>query len=164
MRHRAIRPPDAINGPAPDRLAPDTIELLCRKLDRLCRGSKFAGVVAVPSRTWAQRETTAQIIADHLGVPAWPQALSWRVQPAARQGELLNNDQRRHNVRGHMAARLPSAVPADLSLLLLDDYTGSAATLREAARALRKQARFEGGLVPLTIARVRWRLGARGII
>ena len=36
--------------------------------------------------------------------------------------------------------------------------------LAEASRALRKEAGHEGPFVPLTVARVRWRLGARGIV
>jgi ATP-dependent DNA helicase RecQ len=46
-------------------------------------------------------------------------------------------------------------------LLVLDDFIGSGATLREAGRVLRK-AKFPGAIVPLTLARVRWKLGAAG--
>ena len=49
--------------------------------------------------------------------------------------------------------------PGDL--LVLDDIIGSGATLREAGRALHKQTRRSGALVPITLARVRRRLGAR---
>ena len=87
--------------------------------------------------------------------------LVWTEPPASRQGELLNNDQRRENVKGKMT--VSGALP-DGAVLLLDDYTGSGATFREAARALRKDAGFTHDIVPLTIARVRWRLGAAGMI
>lgn len=52
----------------------------------------------------------------------------------------------------------------DRALLILDDYTGSGATLKEAVRTLRKQGSVSGEIVPLTMARVRWRLGAKGMI
>lgn len=48
-------------------------------------------------------------------------------------------------------------------MLLLDDYVGSAATLKETARTL-IAAGFKGEIVPFTIARIRWRLGAAGMI
>ena len=47
-------------------------------------------------------------------------------------------------------------------VLLLDDFIGSGATLREAARVLRKQGKLTAAIVPLTLARVRWKLGAAG--
>ena len=57
------------------------------------------------------------------------------------------------------------SLPADTkTILLLDDYTGSGATLKEAVRALRKEAGFKGSIVPLAIAKVRWRIGAPGMI
>jgi ATP-dependent DNA helicase RecQ len=94
-------------------------------------------------------------------VPALPDALVWANEPRARQAELRNNDQRRENVDGRMtlgASRLPAG-----DLLVLDDFIGSGATLREAGRVLRK-AKFPGAIVPLTLARVRWKLadGRRG--
>ena len=55
--------------------------------------------------------------------------------------------------------RLPAG-----TLLLLDDYIGSGATLTEAARVLRKEAGFQGKIVPFTIAQVKWRLGKSGMI
>jgi hypothetical protein len=54
-----------------------------------------------------------------------------------------------------------SSRPPAGDLLLLDDYIGSGATLKEAGRVLRKEAEHKGALVPLTIARIRWRLGTR---
>ncbi|MCA9557526.1 MAG: ATP-dependent DNA helicase RecQ [Myxococcales bacterium] len=142
-------------------LAPAVIDLLRRQLDALARRHTFEAVLPLPSRTWAQRDAVAALAAEHLGVPWGADALAWRDAPDARQGELLNNDQRRQNVRGRMGAALPGATEG--ALLLLDDYVGSGATLAEAARAVRV-AGHGGDVVPLTIAKVRWRLGARGIV
>jgi ATP-dependent DNA helicase RecQ len=93
-------------------------------------------------------------------VPALPDLLVWANEPPARQGELRNNDQRRENVDNKMGLGASARPGGDL--LLLDDFIGSGATLREAGRALRKQARLTGAIVPLTLARVRWKLGAPG--
>jgi hypothetical protein len=46
---------------------------------------------------------------------------------------------------------------------LLDDYIGSASTLREVGQLLRKTGELDRELVPLMIARVRWKLGAPGM-
>ena len=51
--------------------------------------------------------------------------------------------------------------PSDMRRLL-DDIAGSCWTLREAARVLRRALRHEGEIVPVTIARVRRRLGVPG--
>lgn len=120
----------------------------------------IAGVVPVPSRTWADREPTARALATALGVPL-VDVLRWDPVPDARQGELSNNDQRHANVDGRMTAsgNLPKG-----RLMLLDDYVGSGSTFREAARALRKGLGHAGGLVPLAVARVRWRLGRPGVV
>ena len=117
--------------------------------------------MALPSRTWAQRHVLAKVIAQRLGVPEFPDLLLWRQTPQQRQGELFNNDQRRDNVKGKMTVSGP--LPAG-AILLLDDYYGSTATLREAGRALRKDGGFEDEIVPVAVARVRWRLGASGMI
>jgi ATP-dependent DNA helicase RecQ len=118
----------------------------------------------VPSRTWQDRSVVAALVADALGVPLLAELLAWGEEPEARQGTLLNNDQRRENVNGRMIVTGSVRLPADTALLLLDDYTGSGATLKEAARALQKMGGFGGEVVPLTVARVRWRLGARGMV
>ena len=52
-------------------------------------------------------------------------------------------------------------LPAKI-FLLVDDYTGSGATLKEAARALTAVGAKK--IVPFTIARVKWRLGEPGMI
>ena len=136
------------------------VVLLDQRLDMLQKIHRFAAVVPLPSATWAQRDTTAAHIAARLGAPV-QDVLRWRDAPEARQGELLNNDQRRDNVKGKMAS---APVDGDGALLLMDDYTGSGTTLAEAARALRVEAMWEGSIIPVTIAKVRWRLGARGIV
>jgi ATP-dependent DNA helicase RecQ len=112
-------------------------------------------LVPLPSSSWAGRTATIEAV----DLPVWG-GLQWRDAPSVRQGTLLNNDQRRANVHGCMTVAGP---PPTGGLLLLDDYTGSGATLREAARAL-KAAGHEGARVPLTVAQVRWRLGRPGIV
>jgi ATP-dependent DNA helicase RecQ len=119
-----------------------------------------SAVVLVPSRTWAQGAAVAELIAKQLGVPVVA-ALKWAKEPEARQGELLNNDQRKANVDGCLrTVRLPP--PG--RVVLVDDYCGSGATFREAARALGKGAGHAGPFLPLAVARVRWRLGRPGIV
>lgn len=142
------------------KLEPAVLELLDRRLDRLMDRHRFVAVVPVPSRTWSQGPATVEHCASRLGCDV-QDVLRWTEPPEHRQGELLNNDQRRDNVKGRMDA---SPVSGDGALLLVDDYTGSGVTLAEAARALRKRAGWAGEIVPLTVARVRWRLGARGIV
>ncbi len=144
-------------------LLDDVRSSLTVRLARLNAEHRLEAVVAVPSRTWKQRESTSRFIAAELGLPLFPDLLQWRNPPEKRQGELRNNDQRRENVAGRLA--VSGSLPADnRTILLLDDYTGSGATLKEAVRALRKEAGFEGSIVPLTIAKVRWRIGATGMI
>jgi ATP-dependent DNA helicase RecQ len=62
------------------------------------------------------------------------------------------------------AGGLLSALSENDAILLLDDYIGSGATMKEAVRALRNEGGLQAVIVPITIARVRWRLGARGMI
>ena len=143
------------------QLSDALLSILEQRLEVLVGAQDFAAIVALPSNTWAQRQALCEWIARRLGVPALRDLLTWKQAPRARQGELLNNDQRRDNVKGKMTV---TASPPAGAVLLLDDYYGSGATLREAGRALRKDARFEYDIVPVTVARVRWRLGARGMI
>lgn len=141
-------------------LAPALADLLRRQVEALARRHDIRAVAALPSRDWRQRDEALALAAEALGVPALPDLLVWRDEPPARQGELRNNDQRRDNVDGKMSLGTSRAPRGDL--LLLDDFVGSGATLREAGRALRKQAKFAGAIVPLALARVRWKLGAAG--
>lgn len=156
MRNRA-------SDSAEPTLTPTLQHLLLEKLTHLQRRHRFSGVIALPSRTWRQRDATLQLLGATLNVPVYADLLIWDPVPAARQGEWLNNDQRRQNVSGklRLAGELPQFGPD--ALLLVDDYIGSGATLREAVSTLRQRG-LRNDLVPLTIARVRWRLGARGII
>lgn len=120
------------------------------------------GIIPIPSRTWIARNTIVNLLANYLKIPAYLDLLYWHEQPLARQGELLNNDQRRHNVNQCMwVAPINKELPKG-SILLLDDYTGSGATLNEAARALREHTNNE--IIPFTLAAVKWRLGKKGMI
>lgn len=143
-------------------LSGDLLDLLQRRLNSLSRRHRLAAVIAVPSRTWKQREFVADWISRHLSIPAELAALVWERLPAARQGELHNNDQRRENVFGRMTARLATRPTG--AILLLDDYYGSGNTLKEAVRALRTAIGKTAEVVPITMARVRWKLGSRGMI
>ena len=141
----------------------ELLELVQDNLKKLSVRYAFKSVVVVPSRTWCGRDQVAQFIADNLKVPLFLDYLHWQTLPDKRQGELLNNDQRRSNVDKKMHydqdARLPKG-----TVLLLDDYVGSGATLKEAARVLRRQVNVSADIVLLTLASVRWRLGKRGMI
>jgi ATP-dependent DNA helicase RecQ len=117
-------------------------------------------IVPLPSTTWKAGALYAKALAEHLSIPLLD-LLVWETPPEKRQGELLNNDQRHHNVHEKMAAKLPSHMPTG-ALLLFDDYIGSGATMKEAARCLRKE--LDNPLIPLTIASVKWRLGKPGFI
>jgi len=141
MRTRAAGPP-----------TPDTLNALTALAKRVGAGHTL---VPLPSSTWGGR---AAVIAA-IGLPVWD-GLRWSQQPEARQGTLLNNDQRKANVQGLMTV---TGSPPTGPVLLLDDYTGSGATLREAARALKK-AGHDGTRTTLAVARVRWRLGRPGIV
>ena len=134
-------------------------ELLIERASELASGREIAGVVALPSRRWAGREAVTGVIAEALGVPALASALVWREEPGHTQAELANNDQRRKNIDGKLGVAGP--LPRG-DLLVLDDVIGSGATLREAGRALRKEGRVGGALIPVVVARVRRRLGATG--
>jgi ATP-dependent DNA helicase RecQ len=141
-------------------LAPALAELLAAQVRLLAGQHDVRAVAAVPSRDWQQRDEALTIAAEALGVPALPDLLVWSKEPRARQAELRNNDQRRDNIDGRMALGASDRPSGDL--LLLDDFIGSGATLREAGRVLRNQARLHGAIVPLTLARVRWKLGSPG--
>jgi ATP-dependent DNA helicase RecQ len=161
MRQRA-KPSDK------SELSPALIERIKQNMAKLQERHRFAAVLVIPSRTWQQREWMAAAIADILGIKSYADMLAWKEMPLARQGELLNNDQRRENVAGKMQLTKPlirpGAAPPQKGILLLDDYVGSGSTLKEAGRVLRQEGGFTAEIVPFTIARVRWRLGARGMI
>jgi ATP-dependent DNA helicase RecQ len=116
----------------------------------------LSAIVAIPSVRWRGRDAFANLLARILGVPAPLAALTFTTPPVAAQSALSNNDQRRDNVRGSMTADVQKLGD---KIGLVDDLIGSGATLHEAARTLR-QAGFKGEIVPITIARVQWQMGA----
>ncbi|CAN5324776.1 hypothetical protein BH10PSE19_BH10PSE19_02060 [soil metagenome] len=132
-------------------------------LSDLNRHHKLSCVMALPSRTWLARDAVATMIAMHLRIPVILDMLVWQELPVARQGELLNNDQRQHNVTGRMQCLANKSLPPG-AILLLDDYIGTGATFNEAGRALRENAKINTEIIPFTIAAVKWRLGKRGMI
>lgn len=146
-------------------LDPRLLELLGLALERLGAVHQFGSVALIPSRTWVTRDRVGAWLAETLGVTKL-ELLSYidDDHPPARQGTLVNNDQRRDNVRGCFALGPDiGQIPAG-AVLLVDDYIGSRATLREAGDTLRRRAKLDHEIVPLAIARVRWKLGAPGMI
>lgn len=141
----------------------ELMQLIEASLAELKSRYKIGSVLVLPSRTWASRLYFSKKISNYLQKPLLLDLLQWREVPAARQGELLNNDQRKYNVNQRMQMQLNKKVPTG-DILLLDDYIGSGATIKEAARVLRKQAMVHGNIIPFTIAAVKWRLGKAGMI
>ena len=139
----------------------ELLKLIKTQLSNLAAQHSIVAVVLLPSNTWKARKNIATALAEHLKIPLLGDLLSWKNPPTQRQGELLNNDQRHFNVLEKMEANKEIKVSAG-ALLLLDDYIGSGATMKEAARALRKH--LDNPLVPFTIASVKWRLGKPGFI
>lgn len=144
-----------------EEIDPELLNLLKAQLSNLAAQYAIGAVTALPSNTWRSREFVAKELSEYLKVPLYLDLLTWSTAPEKRQGELLNNDQRHFNVEQKMQINLQGS-PPNGALLLLDDYTGSGATLKEAARALRK--RLDNTLVPFTLASVKWRLGKPGFI
>lgn len=152
-----------MRGRAAGRMPPERLlELLMRAADTLAQEHSIGSVVTVPSRTWDRQQEVATLLAEHLGVPYVP-ALRYGMQPRARQGQLRNNDQRRDNIRDCIEADVQASLP-DGAVLLLDDYVGSRATLKEAVTVLARDGQCSQPVVPLTLARVRWKLGSAGML
>jgi ATP-dependent DNA helicase RecQ len=137
------------------------IQLLLKQFGRIREGRALAGIVPIPSRTWKAQNSLLQLLSDSFQIPLFTHLLTWKELPAQRQGELLNNDQRHHNVHQKMGVNLEKEIPQG-TLVLFDDYTGSGNTLKEAARALRKEGSLKNELVPFTIASLKWHLGKPG--
>lgn len=155
---------DFMRGRAAGQLPPPRLlALLDQALDRLREQHTFGCVVTVPSRTWARRQEVGDLIAERLGVAHVPAIVHVR-EPQARQGELHNNDQRRDNVKGCFGPDAGVVLPRSGAMLLVDDYVGSRATLAEVGTVLRKQLGWKPDIVPLALARVRWKLGSPGMI
>lgn len=144
-------------------ITPNLWQLLKNCVTDLDRHYHFGGIVVLPSRTWHFREALAQALGRFLNLPVFLNTLTWKSLPTARQGELLNNDQRQHNVARQLQASPPTRM-IPRAILLLDDYVGSGATLTEACRALREEGAWTQELVPFTIAAVKWRLGRPGMV
>lgn len=137
--------------------------LVAQHLQRLATQQPFAGIIAVPSRTWQGRDRVLAWLGHLLGAPTFAELLAWTESPAHRQGELSNNDQRHHNVHRRMGACSRPALAAG-TVLLFDDYIGSGNTLKEAARVLRKDMGLTQTIVPFTLAAVKWKMGSPGMI
>ena len=144
-------------------LSDTLLQLIKDCLNDLLRHHPLTCIIPIPSRTWGARSKITKFLAAHLKIPALLDLLYWDPPPSARQGELLNNDQRQHNVTRRMRIKTNQKIP-DGTILLFDDYIGSGATLSEAASALREQAKINHKIVPFTIAAVKWRLGKKGMI
>src|SRR5690606_30604112 len=56
--------------------------LLRAHLGRLAEHHGFTAVTALPSRDWRQRAEALELAAQTLGVPALPELLVWREEPA----------------------------------------------------------------------------------
>ncbi len=145
-------------------------QLIKACLTDLTQHHQISCIIPIPSGTWIAREAIINLFANYLKIPAFSNLLSWRDRetPRPRQGELLNNDQRQHNVAHQMKVndlqnKIPETIIPNGVILLWDDYIGSGATLNEAARVLREH-KIENEIVPFTIAAVKWRLGSSGMI
>lgn len=132
-------------------------------LKNLVQQHTLSAVIFIPSATWSQRLVVAETVSQFLHVPAFCDLLVWHEQPAQRQGELFNNDQRRYNVHQKMTCTKVKKIPPG-AVLLIDDYLGSGATMKEAIRALREKGGITHLVIPLTIALVQWRLGRSGMV
>ncbi len=144
------------------KLNDQLLKLLSSHLEEI-KQLKPSAIIVIPSQTWDQRQSTAEFLARLFDIPVYLDCLKWKNIPEHRQGELLNNDQRRFNVKQNMTATFEQIKPTG-NIILFDDYIGSNATMKEAARALIKDAGFSGKIIPLTIAAITWRLGQRGMI
>ncbi len=142
-----------------EEVDPEILTLLLKHVNSIA--PRIGAIVSLPSKTWKAQQGFASALAKHLNVPLLSDLLVWYTFPEKRQGELLNNDQRHHNVHEKMHARLPARMPPG-ALILFDDYIGSGATIKEAARCLRKK--LDHPLIPITIAFVKWRLGKPGFV
>lgn len=148
---------------SPEGLPSSLLQLLKDCLKELMQQYRFQCIIPVPSRTWVARDAVLRSLTSYLGIPSLHNLLFWKETPPARQGELLNNDQRQYNVGHRMGGREDIIIPKG-DILLFDDYIGSGATLNEAARALDEQTTAHHTIVPFTIAAVKWRIEKPGMI
>lgn len=143
-------------------LCPELRQLFEEELKKIAASIAISAVLPIPSRTWGARNVLAELAASIIGAEVKLDLLQWKTIPDNRQGELKNNDQRKYNVANKMSAK--AGLSSSDTIILFDDYIGSGATMQEAARALRRNARFSGRIIPFTIAQVRWKLGKVGMI
>jgi ATP-dependent DNA helicase RecQ len=139
----------------------ELIDLLLKHFTTITQCKTIGGIIPIPSTTWKARNSILQLLSSYFDIPVLHELLRWREFPPKRQGELLNNDQRHHNVHQRMEVNPSVAIPSD-SLILFDDYIGSGNTLKEAARALRSGKTIKNELIPFTVAAVKWHLGKPG--
>ena len=156
MRERACCPEGSLG------MDEELVELVKQCLKRFIEKEKIEGIVFIPSRTWQARDKVAEFLGDSVGIPVFKDLLEWSEIPPKRQGELLNNDQRRDNVHSRMLG-VKKGIQVKGALLLFDDYIGSGSTIKEAARALRA-AGIDNKIIPLTIAALKWHLGQPGFV
>ncbi len=146
-----------------NKMSDSLTKLVQECLTDLMNHHKLSCIIPIPSRTWSTRDNIVTALANYLKIPTLLNLLHWDKPPETRQGELLNNDQRQHNVAQRMRTTLDKTLPKG-TILLFDDYIGSGATLNEAVRVLREHAKLENEIVPFTIAAVKWRLGKKGML
>lgn len=155
MRNRADCPPDN------DGVSDEFMALLKMHLKSIADDRQISCIVPIPSRTWNRRKEIAQHLADFLRVPVGLELLVWQQAPEKRQGELLNNDQRHHNVHKKMTMTQQGWMVPKGAIIVLDDYIGSGNTFKETARALRAGG-VKNEIIPFTLASVKWHLGKPG--
>ncbi|MDR3491694.1 MAG: RecQ family ATP-dependent DNA helicase [Gammaproteobacteria bacterium] len=144
-------------------LPENLLELTQECLLEQAKHHKFSCIIPLPSRTWSVRDALSHYLARFLRIPTYNDLLTWTEEPSTRQGELLNNDQRAHNVLQRMTLTRREKLPEG-TILLIDDYIGSGATLNEAARALRSDVTIKNKIFPFTFVSVKWHIGKRGMI
>lgn len=151
---------ERMTASSPSEMAPELIELMINHFSKLAKLHSLEGLIPIPSRTWKAGPSLTQLLADTFKLPIF-HWLSWVETPLNRQGELCNNDQRHYNVHQKLTATFSSPPPKG-TLILFDDYVGSANTFKEAARALRLGKILKNELIPFTIATLKWHLGKPG--
>lgn len=139
----------------------ELIQLIIKHFSKIASHGKIGGIIPIPSRTWKAQDSILQLLSNHFNIPILQDLLQWNEIPVNRQGELLNNDQRHHNVDEKMDVNKNISVPSG-ALVLVDDYIGSGNTIKEAGRAIRKGKSIKNELIPFTIASLKWHLGKPG--
>jgi ATP-dependent DNA helicase RecQ len=144
----------------PNEQSKTLIELIKTTLIYLKKHYQFSCVIPIPSRTWMTRPAILHLIRQYLNIRSYD-LLIWDNIPDHRQGELTNNEQRQYNVDKRMSILENKTLPKG-TILLLDDYIGSGATMLEACRVLSQYTKNK--IMPFTIAAIKWRLGKKGMI